>query len=682
MPLLFTTGCTQSKNEGTSFLPPKTKQINQTFSHHYINRVDYYHWLSREQDPEVASQIDQENNYSLKMFAYYQKKTSKRLSKPIKVSGLESTTLLPFIWLGWEYFLEYDTKNHHPIICRSKEKLKEAVFNVNSINFFSEKEISLTTFEPSLDGNFLIIGFEAIAHAQHALFLINMSDKNKTTHTLPGVKGPAFWGRTGKAIYYIDTNPETKQDLFIKKTIFNGTDTTKTLYEEPDNTRQLKITKSASGHFLFLNSFDRDSNDIFVLSLQSDMDTLQPIISKNKEMQYSIDHQDNLFFLVSNKNSIYSSSSLDKEIETWKTMPIPLEDSKLGGAVFPKEHFVIKEQVNSSVRFRAINHYNQEPYNLSLIPLTVNGKLLYNLDHQSSVTVATQSPIHPVQITSYDLINQTNELHSKKTLSPNKYQSQYLQIKSTDGTPLPIMIYHKKEFNQTEHHAAILTFCISADEPDPYRYNPAWEYFLENDIILVVTSIRSIQHQNSHFAQEEHLLERQNSIYDLITCAESLINQRWVHPDRLAVIGFEESAWTIAAAMNMRPSLFACVVLYSPVTDPMSLLIDNKDPLNSRRQKKWGNPTDKDDFDILLKISPYDQLEPKDYPPVLIVSSQNHLRVPFWQSLKWGSKLRLLNTKDSVVIIYTQAEKDETQLSGDQIATFQRAFLFNYLGFI
>ncbi len=683
-------GCTSATNKGEVRPAPATERIEQVTSQHHIARTDYFHWLSKELAPKVVSQIWLENSYAVETLTKYFKSFGKNALMAVGVSGLETTPFLPFFHSGWHYFFDYDLTNIHPIISRKRADQKEQIFDANGIDILFGNHIRLSSFEPSPDGLYLIIGIETIADSQQFLYLVSLKEKNKNSFLFSDAAAIAFWSNDSKSIYHLDRDPETTRETLVKRSIQKEFKQKELLYQEAEETRQLRLTRSASGQHIFLNSFDLQNNEIYLLSQQMKTDDFKPIIFRTKGISYSIDHQDGLFFLISNHQSpnggIYSSPRPEKDIKSWKTIVAPQNGLFIRSAVFPREHIVIEEQLNSSVRIRAFNRYNQEPLELAAIPFDQKVSLLYSPSLEYSVSIAIQSPIQPVEKWTFDLLNQArlkeNEAVKANPGTITNVQSQIQMVAGSDGRSLPIILYHKKGFTQNGQHPAILTFRMSAEEPDPFQYNPNWKQFFEQGIILAVAMIQNEFLQDYRQVKDSQGLAFQNGIYNLIACAESLINQRWVHPDRLAVIGYEEGAWIISAALNLRPSLFSCASLISPITDPLSLLLDSGFQYSSLKQMSWGNPTDKKDYEFLLKTSPYEQLEPKDYPSVFLISTHNHKRIPSWQALKWGSKLRLLNTSFSPVFIVThKLGQNDGLLSSAQLDCFKSAFLFKNLGF-
>ena len=70
------------------------------------------------------------------------------------------------------------------------------------------------------------------------------------------------------------------------------------------------------------------------------------------------------------------------------------------------------------------------------------------------------------------------------------------------------------------------------------------------------------------------------------------------------------------------PELFRAVHLAVPFVDVLNDMLDASLPLTSGEWIEWGNPgKDKDAFDYMKSYSPYDNLEKRAYPAMLVTTS-------------------------------------------------------------
>ncbi len=134
----------------------------------------------------------------------------------------------------------------------------------------------------------------------------------------------------------------------------------------------------------------------------------------------------------------------------------------------------------------------------------------------------------------------------------------------------------------------------------------------------------------------------------------------------------------------MRPELFKVVVAKVPFVDIVNTMLDPSIPLTVIEYEEWGNPNEKEYYDYIRSYSPYENIEPKDYPNILITAALHDPRVQYWEPAKWTAKLRALKTDNNLLLLKTDMDAGHGGPSGryDYLRdiAFEYAFLFDVLG--
>ncbi|MEL7451912.1 MAG: prolyl oligopeptidase family serine peptidase, partial [Pseudomonadota bacterium] len=78
-----------------------------------------------------------------------------------------------------------------------------------------------------------------------------------------------------------------------------------------------------------------------------------------------------------------------------------------------------------------------------------------------------------------------------------------------------------------------------------------------------------------------------------------------------------------------------------PFVDVLNTMSDDSLPLTPPEWPEWGNPiVDGTAYDQILAYSPYDNVENRAYPAMLITGGLSDPRVTYWEPAKWAAKLR------------------------------------------
>jgi oligopeptidase B len=140
----------------------------------------------------------------------------------------------------------------------------------------------------------------------------------------------------------------------------------------------------------------------------------------------------------------------------------------------------------------------------------------------------------------------------------------------------------------------------------------------------------------------------------------------------------------IGAVTNMRPDLFKTVIADVPFVDVLNTMLDPSIPLTVIEYEEWGNPNKKEYYDYIRSYSPYDNVEAKEYPNVLITAGLNDTRVSYWEPAKWTAKLRALRTDKNILLLKTNMGAGHMGASGryDYLKdiAFEYAFILDLFG--
>lgn len=155
-------------------------------------------------------------------------------------------------------------------------------------------------------------------------------------------------------------------------------------------------------------------------------------------------------------------------------------------------------------------------------------------------------------------------------------------------------------------------------------------------------------------------------------------------PSALFTSGGSAGGLLVGAALTMRPDLFRGVVAHVPFVDVVTTMLDETIPLTTSEYDEWGNPNDSVSCEYMLSYSPYDQVEAKDYPAMLVTAGLHDSQVQYWEPAKWVAKLRSLKTDRNLLLFKTNMEAGHGGSSGRtrryRDAALEYAFLLHLLG--
>ncbi|HEY8459069.1 MAG TPA: prolyl oligopeptidase family serine peptidase, partial [Blastocatellia bacterium] len=179
---------------------------------------------------------------------------------------------------------------------------------------------------------------------------------------------------------------------------------------------------------------------------------------------------------------------------------------------------------------------------------------------------------------------------------------------------------------------------------------------LDRGVIFGVAHIRGGGELGKEWHDMGKMMVKKNTFTDFIAAAEYLINEKYAAKDRLIITGGSAGGLLMGAVTNMRPDLFKAVVSYVPFVDVMNTMLDASLPLTVGEYLEWGNPNEKPAYDYMRSYSPYDNIEKKAYPAMLVRTSLNDSQVMYWEPAKYVAKLRAMKTDDNPLLFKIKLE--------------------------
>jgi prolyl oligopeptidase len=145
-------------------------------------------------------------------------------------------------------------------------------------------------------------------------------------------------------------------------------------------------------------------------------------------------------------------------------------------------------------------------------------------------------------------------------------------------------------------------------------------------------------------------LHKQNTFDDFIAASEYLIHQRYTEPARLAISGQSNGGLLIGAAITQRPELFGAAL---PGVGVLDMLRYHTASANAHEwESDYGTSEHRDDFQVLYRYSPYQNVRRGAcYPPTLVTTADHDNRVVPWNSYKFAAALQWAQSCPHPVLI-------------------------------
>ena len=253
-----------------------------------------------------------------------------------------------------------------------------------------------------------------------------------------------------------------------------------------------------------------------------------------------------------------------------------------------------------------------------------------------------------------------------------------------DGVKVPVSIVYRKD-SPRDGTAPLYLYAYGSYgySSDP-SFHTDWLSLLDRGFVMAIAHIRGGQELGRHWYEDGKLLKKKNTFTDFVDVTASLVARKYAAADKVFAMGGSAGGLLMGAVANLAPERYRGIVSHVPFVDVVTTMLDESIPLTTNEFDEWGNPKTKEYYDYLLSYSPYDQLQKKAYPAMLVTTGLWDSQVQYWEPAKYVARLRDRHTDNHLVLLRTQMEAGHGGSSGRfqryQDAAEYYAFMLNQLG--
>jgi len=294
--------------------------------------------------------------------------------------------------------------------------------------------------------------------------------------------------------------------------------------------------------------------------------------------------------------------------------------------------------------------FEEEAYSLGL-----DAGLEYDVN---SFRFDYSSPTTPWQTWEFDCKTGKRRLLKTQKIpsghNPADYIARRTSAKSHDGTAVPVTLLHHKDTKIDGTAPCLLYGYGSYGSSVPAGFSSNRLSLVDRGFVYAIAHVRGGEEKGRDWYEQAKFAGKVHSFHDFIAAAESLIEQGYTDAANIVIHGGSAGGLLVGATVNMRPDLFAGVIADVPFVDVLNTIIDDSLPLTPGEWSQWGNPIESvEAYHSLAAYSPYDNVESKDYPAMLVTAGVSDPRVTYWEPAKWVAILRDLKTDNNPLLLKT-----------------------------
>ena len=644
--------------------PPVAKRVPKTTKIHGYTNVDDYFWLREKENPEVIEYLKQETAYADAM-TQASKGFRDVLYNEMLARIKETDVDVPYKKGKYVYYSRTVKGQQYPILCRKPGSVRgKEEITLDENKLAKGKEFfSVGAYEISEDGNLLAYTTDETGFRQYALHVKDLRTGRVTRNIAERVTS-VEWANDNKTLFYTQEDATTKRSHKFFRQAYKSKDA-ELLYEEKDELYRIYAGKTRSAGFIELVIASSTTSEVRYLSADHPQEGLKLLLPRSGEHEYYLDHIGDQFYIRTNDQGknfrLVAAPVSDPGKANWKEVIPHRADVMLEDVDCFATHFVAVERKAGVPQLRVTDlksgkhHYIKFPEPVYQAYPSANAEFKatkYRLGYESLIT--------PRSLYDYDVNTKERKLLKQQPVlggyDTTQYKSERLWATAKDGVRVPISIVYKKGMRRTGKTPLFLEGYGSYGISNDVDFSSNRLSLLNRGVIYAQAHIRGGGEMGKQWHDDGKLMKKLNTFTDFIACAEHLINEKYTSSDKLAITGGSAGGLLMGAVTNMRPDLFKVVMTYVPFVDVMNTMLDASLPLTVGEYLEWGNPNEKAAYDYMRAYSPYENLEAKAYPTMLVRTSLNDSQVMYWEPAKYVARLRTLKTDNNLLLFKIKLE--------------------------
>ena len=666
--------------------PPQADRRTTVLRLHGDERVDDWYWLRNRDDPEVTAYLEAENEYTAAMTAHTAA-LQERLYEEIRGRVQETDQSAPVPHGGYLYYHRTVERLQYSIHCRrhGEDGPEETLLDENVLaeghDYF---RLGVLTVSP--DHSRLAYSTDISGAERYTLKVLDLVSGDELPEEIADTYYGLAWSSDSTTIFY--TRPDEAMRPYQLWRHVLGTDPSQDVcvYEEPDDRFFLSVRRTRSGAFVVVELQSMVTSESRVLPADDPEGDLRVVEPRRQGVEYSLDHRDERFLIVTNDqapNFRLMSAPVDSPgREHWRELVPHRPDVRVLGVDAFAGQLALYEQAEALRQIRILDPETGKGQALEQPEPVYAAMRGENREFETDqLRYLYTSLVTPLTVVDHDVRSGARTVRKRDPVlgyEPDLYVTERTWATAPDGERVPLSLVYRRDRPRETGAALILGYGSYEASSDPV-FSSARVSLLDRGFLVAIAHVRGGGELGRRWYEHGKLEHKRNTFTDFIAAAEQLVAEGWTSPEQLAARGGSAGGLLMGAVANLRPDLFRAVVAEVPFVDVVTTMLDESLPLTVIEWEEWGNPNELRFYEAMKAYSPYDNVEAKPYPAMLVTGGLNDSRVAYWEPAKWVAKLRATKTDGNPLLLRTHMGTGHAGPSGRYERWREEAFVYAFL---
>lgn len=658
--------------KGASNVYTPAQKIPHSHSLHGEVRADDYYWMRERDSKPVLDYLEQENRRTKETMAPVAS-LEKTLYREMRARIKEDESSVPQKISGYWYYTRYHAGQEYPVHYRRQGTMEasEQVILDENVLAKGHDYFEVASVDISPDQRILAYSVDTVGRRIYEIRFVDLQTGETLSDKVDMATPSMAWAKDNKTLFFVRQDAETLRSHQLWR-FERGGGAPELIYEEKDTTYNVGVSGSKTHNFIFMDIQKRDSSEWRVLDAAQPRGEFKTFLPREQNHEYALDDGGDRFFVLTNwraKNfRVMEAPITARSKNEWKEI-LPHDPEVLREELeVYRDFMVVSERYKGLGRLRVRDRQSGKERLLEFQDPTYEVTLRGLEDYESKdLRFAYESFVQPPAVYDEDMATGARMLKKEREVpgyNRAQYESKRIWAKAKDGTEVPISIVYRKGLKLDGSNPVLLYGYGSYGLSNTVNFFSAAFSLCDRGFVYAQPHIRGGSEMGRDWYEQGRLKHKMNTFNDFIASAEKLIADGYTSPSHLHIMGGSAGGLLVGAVMNLRPDLFKSVSAGVPFVDVLTTMLDESIPLTTGEYNEWGDPRKKDEYEYMRQYSPYDNIQKRAYPAMLVTTGYHDSQVQYWEPAKWVAKLREYKTDQNPLLMYTEFEAGHSGASG------------------
>lgn len=647
--------------------PPVARVIPEQLETHGHTRIDNYYWLNQRDNPAVIEYLEEENAYTGTLMAHTEDLQAE-LFDEIKGRIKQTDLSVPVKEGDFFYYSRTEDGSDYPIHARKRGSLDADEEIILDVNAHAGGHDYYAAFpEVSTAGDMMAWAEDTRGRRIYTIRIRNLDTGEDYPEAIEGASGNMVWAEDNQTLFYTKRDPGTLRSYQIYRHRVGADPADDVLvYQEDDEEFSSRVRKTKSKRYIVISSSHTLADEHRFLDARDPEGEFSLFLPRERGHEHRFDHLGDHFYIRTNLDGAENFKLMRTPVDrtatgNWETVVPHRSDVFLQGFELFRNYLVLSERAGGLTRLR-VRAWEGEEHEIAfdepayLASLSANPELDTNVLRFGYTSLSA-----PRSVYDYDMSTRERSLLKEDEVlggyDRTGYVVERLHAPARDGAvEVPVSLVYRQGLEKDGDNPLLLYAYGSYGASMEPTFSSTRLSLLDRGFVYAIAHIRGGQEMGRAWYEDGKMFNKKNTFTDYVDVADFLVAEGYTSPEKLFARGGSAGGLLMGAVVNMRPELFRGVVAHVPFVDVVTTMLDESIPLTTFEWDEWGDPRDLESYRYMLSYSPYDQVEPKDYPNMLVTTGLHDSQVQYWEPAKWVAKLRATKTDENRLLLKTHMD--------------------------